>query len=174
VAVPKARSLALAFLVGAAVGCVSKPTMHLNHAEITGVELATLPPAFGVLMTVVVDVYNPNGYDVAVRAMRGQTVMNNRYPLPVDFRAPAEGVWLPAKATTSVRVPVIMPLELALTLVREGFQAPSIPYRFTGTADVTATRTFQLEKDNYAVDESGTISQQQMLAVIPASLLGPH
>jgi hypothetical protein len=167
-------ALTLALVAVAGVGCVSKPTMHLNHCEITGVQLATLPPAFGVLMTVVVDVYNPNGYDVAVRAMRGQTVMANRYPLPVDYRAPADGVWLPAKATTSVRVPVVIPIDLALQLVREGFQSPTIPYRFTGTADVTATRTFQLEKDNYAVDESGSISQQQMLAVIPASLLGPH
>src|SRR3954467_1205082 len=43
-------------------GCVSKPTMHLNHAEISGAQFATFPPSVGILMVVVVDVYNPNSY----------------------------------------------------------------------------------------------------------------
>ena len=63
------RCLPLLFL--ACIACVSKPPMHLNHAEVSGVQF----PAFSVLMTVVVDVHNPNGYDVAVRAFSGQAIM---------------------------------------------------------------------------------------------------
>jgi late embryogenesis abundant protein len=150
-------------------GCVSKPTMHLNHAEISGATLGTFPPSVGILMTVVVDVYNPNSYDVAIRAMRGQVVMGNNHLLPVDYRAPGNGVWLAADKTTSVRVPVSVPLDLGLLLLRESAAAPFIPYRLTGRADVTASSTFKVEADDYAVDEQGTISRQQIAAIIPNS-----
>ncbi len=158
-------------------GCVSKPTMHLNHAEISGVQLATLPPSIDIVMTLVLDVYNPNGYDVAVRAVRGQTVLADRYPLPVDYRAPGEGLWLPSHQTTSVRVPLSVPVPLAFQLVQQAMASPVIPYRFQGKADVTATRSLQLEKDNYGVDESGTVTRDQMMSVIPNSIVGalaPH
>jgi hypothetical protein len=156
-------------LAVAAFGCVSKPTMHLNHAEISGAQLATFPPSIGILMTVVVDVYNPNSYDVAIRAMRGQTVMANRYSLPVDFRPPGNGIWLAAERTTSVRVPINMPLDLGLLLLRESAASPFIPYRLTGRADVTASSTFRVESDDWSVDEQGTISRQQIAAIIPNS-----
>ena len=35
------------------------------------------------------------------------------------------------------------------------------------TADVTATRTFKIEKDNYSVDETGSFSRQQLEMAIP-------
>lgn len=154
-------------------GCVHKPTMHLDHAEISGVQLATLPPSLGIVMTVVLDVYNPNSYDVAVRAVRGQTVFAGQFPLAVSYQAPPDGVWMPAGQTTQVRVPVTMPVQLALALVQQGMTVPTIQYHFTGSADVTATRSFQIEKDNYSVDEDGTITRDQMMAVIPNSLW-PH
>ena len=144
--------------------------MHLNHAEISGAQLATFPPGIGIVMTVVVDVYNPNSYDVAIRAMRGQVVMGNNYSLPVDFRAPGNGVWLAAERTTSVRVPISIPLDLGLALLRDSAAAPFIPYRLTGRADVTASSTFRIESDDYAVDEQGTISRQQIAEIIPNSL----
>lgn len=155
-----------------ATGCVSKPTMHLHHAEVSGVQLATLPPSLAVVMTVVVDVYNPNSYDVAVRGFRGQAIMADKYPLPVEFRA-QEGLWMPAGQTTPLRVPVAMPVDLALVLLREAFASPTIPYRFVGTADVTGTRTFQIEKDNYGVDERGAITREQIAAILPNSILPP-
>jgi hypothetical protein len=154
--------------------------MTLNHAEISGIQLATFPPGssgpasgFGLVMTVVLDVYNPNGYDVAVRAVRGQTAFAGQAPLPVMFQAPPDGVWLPAGQTTQVRVPMTVPIQLAILLVQQSFSSPSIAYRFTGTADVTATRTLKLEKDNYSVDQSGALTRNDFLAVIPASLF-PH
>jgi len=110
---------------------------------------------------------------VAVRAVRGQTAFAGQYPLPVTFQAPSDGVWLPAGQPTQVRVPITVPIQLAILLVQQSFASPAIAYRFTGTADVTATRTLQLERDNYAVDETGTITRNDLIAVIPASLF-PH
>ncbi len=144
--------------------------MHLNHAEISGAQLNTFPPSVGILMTVVVDVHNPNSYDVAIRAMRGQVVMGSRYMLPVDFRAQGNGVWLAADRTTSVRVPVAIPLDLGFALLRESVATPFIPYRLTGRADVTATSTFRVESDDWAVDEQGTISRQDIAAIVPNSI----
>jgi hypothetical protein len=158
--------LTLALCGAAFAGCASKPTMKLNHAEISGVQIA-FPPSVGVVMTIVLDVYNPNSYDVAVRAMRGTATMANKYTLPVDFRPGGEGVWMAANATTSMRVPVTVPVDLALTLLRESYTSPVVPFRVVGTADVTATRTFKIEKDNYAVDEVGTFSRDQLALAIP-------
>jgi hypothetical protein len=170
-----AHVLVVVLVALACFGCVSKPTMRLNHAEISGFQAATFPPSLGVLMTVVVDVYNPNSYDVAIRAMRGTVTMAEKYPLTLDFRAPPEGVWMAAGKTTSMRVPIAIPIELALLLLRESYLAPTIAYRVTGSADVTGTRTLQIEKDNYAVDERGTITREQIAAIIPASILAaPH
>ena len=146
--------------------------MHLDHAEITGVQVG-FPPQFDVLMTIVLNVYNPNSYDVAVREVHGTTVMGGTYALPVNFYAPtADGVWMPAQQTTAMRVPVVVPIGVALGVLQQAAAAPTIPYRFTGRANVTATRTLQLEKDDYSVDESGVVTRDQIAAVIPASI--PH
>jgi hypothetical protein len=158
-------------LLALAGGCVEKPTMHVNHAEISGFQVG-FPP--NVLMTVVVDVYNPNGYDVAIRAMRGQVLMAERYSIPVDFRPPGDGLWLPAGRTTSVRTPVAIPLDLALALLRESMAMPTISYRLIGRADVTGTRTLKIESDDYSVDERGTVTREQIEAILPNTLRGPH
>jgi hypothetical protein len=169
-----AHALVVVWIGCAWLACVKKPTMHLDHAEISGVQLATFPPSLGVLMTVVVDVYNPNGYDVAVRAMRGQVIMADKYPLPIDFRTTGDGVWLPSGQTTPVRVPINMPVDLAMLLLQEAYASPTIAYRVIGSADVTGTRTLKIEKDNYSVDERGGITRDQIAAIIPNTLLGPH
>jgi hypothetical protein len=158
--------LSFAALALTSTACVSKPTMKLNHADISGVRVS-FPPSVGVLMTVVIDVYNPNSYDVAVRAVRGQVLMGNRYSMPVDFKANGDGVWLPSGRTTSIGVPVDVPVNIGLAVVKEAYMSPSIPYRFSGRADVTATRTFKLERDDYAVDETGFISRQQVEQALP-------
>jgi hypothetical protein len=153
-----------AFLSSAAAstsGCASKPTMHLNHAEVSGIQVA-IPAGLSVVLTCVVDVYNPNGYDVAIRAMRGTTVIGGRYPIPVDFHAPGDGVWLASNATTQVRVPIAIPVPTAIAIVRDAYLGPLLDYQLNGKADVTASRTFQLEKDDYSVNEHGTITREQI------------
>ena len=107
------------------------------------------------------------------RAVRGQVIMADVYPLALDFRAPPEGVWMPAGQTTSLRVPLLMPVALGITLLQQAFANPTIAYRFIGKADVTGTRTFQVEKDDYSVDERGTITRDQIAAILPNSLAPP-
>jgi hypothetical protein len=158
--------LPAALLSLSVAGCVSKPTVKLNHAEITGVSFG-FPPQLGVLMNVVLEVHNPNSYDVAVRGVRGQAVIANQFSVPVDFRPPnPEGVWLPAKQTSLLSVPMNIPVQTGLAVLSQAYGAPAIPYRFTGRADVTATRSLQLEKDDYAVDEQGQIPRQQLEAAL--------
>lgn len=155
------RWLVAAALVVAVVvlgGCASKPKMKVHHAEVQGIQFG-FPPSMALQMTVVLDVYNPNSYDVAIRAVRGTVTFHDRYTLPVDFRPGGEGVWLPAERTTQVRVPTTVPVDLAFRLTREAFTG-TVPYRFVGKADVTATRSFKIEKDNYSVDEKGQIQRQ--------------
>jgi hypothetical protein len=43
-----------------------------------------------------------------------------------------------------------------------------VKYHVKGKADVTATRTLQIEKDNYEVDEDGTFARQQIEASVAA------
>ena len=161
------RGLVVALvLLAAPSACVSEPRMRLRYAEVTGVRVS-FPPALGVLMKLVVDVYNPNSYDVAVRAVRGRVTMADRYAMPVDFKAQGDGIWLPAGRTTQVAVPVDVPIQIALAVLRESTATAEIPYRFVGRADVTATRTFELEKDDYSVDARGTVSRKQIQDAVP-------
>lgn len=138
--------------------CAKKPTMKVHHAEVSGVQLG-FPPQLAVQMTVVLDVYNPNGYDVAVRAVRGNVTFHERYTLPVSFQPGGEGVWLPSEKTTQVRVPTAVPIDLALRLTREATFG-TVPYHFVGKADVTATRSLKIESDDYSVDEKGELQRQ--------------
>jgi hypothetical protein len=160
------QACAVALVLFAQQGCVTQPRMKLRSAEVTGVRIS-LPPAIGVLMTLIMEVENPNSYDVAVRAVRGQVVLGDRHVIPVDFRATGDGLWLPSDQTTAVEVPVDIPLPMALEVLRTSSTVEAIPYRFTGRADVTATRTFQLEEDDYSVDAWGVVSRKQIQDAVP-------
>lgn len=160
------RFLCCLGLVLALGGCASKPTMKLNHAEVSGVQLG-FPPQLSVQMTVVIDVFNPNSYDVAIRAMRGTVSFYDRYSLPINFQPGGEGVWLPSKQTTQVRVPSSVPIDLALRITREA-TVGVVPFHVVGKADVTATRSLKIESDDWSVDEKGEIQRQQIQASIAA------
>lgn len=148
----------LSVLVAATNGCAKKPTMKVHHAEMQGVQLG-FPPSLAVQMTVVMDVFNPNSYDVAIRAMRGTVTFNDRYTMPINFQPGGEGIWLGSDRTTQVRVPTAVPVDLALRITREAMTGV-VPYRVVGKADVTATRSLKVESDDYSVDERGEISRQ--------------
>lgn len=160
------RPFCLALGLSAALlgtGCVSKPSMELHHAQVSGVTIpGLLPPRVSIQMTVYLSVYNPNRYDVAVRAVRGQTLIGDRYTVPVYFTAPGSGAWLPAKQKTLMAVPVELPLEVCVGVLGQSFFNAQIPYRFQGKADVTATSSLQLEKDDYSVNEAGSIPRDQI------------
>jgi hypothetical protein len=87
--------------------------------------------------------------------------------MPIDFRASGDGLWLPASQTTTVRFPVSVPVDIALRITK-GAIAGNVPYRVTGKADVTATKSLKLEKDDYSVDEKGVIPRQVIEGSIAA------
>jgi len=167
-ALPLARALALLTLICAAGGCVRNPTMTLNHAEVSGLSV-TLPPGIGVQLLIHVDVYNPNSYDIAIRAVRGQVLLAYKYSVPVDFQPGGDGVWFRSSSTTQLIVPVEVPATTALAVLNETIASPTIAYRFAGKADVTATRSLKLEQDDYSVNQSGWISRNQIQAGLHVS-----
>ncbi|MBM4360460.1 MAG: hypothetical protein FJ096_20325 [Deltaproteobacteria bacterium] len=141
--------------------------MTLDHVQVNGAVIQLgLPPQVGLLMTVVLRVHNPNAYDVAVRAVHGQVVFNERHVQPVEFRAPGEGVWLRADSVTQVAVPIQVSQQLALAMLADAPFAPTIAYHFTGRADVTATSTLRLERDDYAVDVAGSLTRLEIMAAM--------
>jgi hypothetical protein len=162
-AIPLALSLA---------ACVHVPEVTLDHAELNGVQVAAIfPPRIAISLTVVVNVTNTNSFDVALRGMRGQVVMADKYPLPIAYQAPPPGIWLRAGQTTPMRLPVDMPVELAIALLRESFGATLIPYHVTGVVDVTGTTTLKIDRDNFPVDLVGSMTRQQIQGVVPAFLM---
>jgi hypothetical protein len=158
------RALSIGILLSAALlsGCAKKPTMNLHHAEVSGVQLG-FPPSVSVVMTVVLAVYNPNSYDIAIRRVRGTSFIAGQYSLPVDYQPVGnDGLWLAADTTSYLRVPISVPLDVALRLLQTTMGSPSVAYSFSGRADVTATRSLRIEKDDYAVNESGMFQRQQL------------
>lgn len=135
--------------------CVSKPKMQLHHAEIR-----SAGPA-GIGMEVFLRVNNENSFDVEVRNVRVQTVLQNRWQLPPMAYSPNQ--WLPADRYTIVRAPVIIPWPLVGPLLAETAMSPTISYRVRGEADVTAIRSIGIKSDNYPVDETGTIPRVAVL-----------
>jgi hypothetical protein len=154
-----------------AASCVHDPEVRLDHAELNGVQLAMFPPKIGVSLTVVVDITNTNSFDVGVRGMRGQVVIAEKYPLPILYQPPPPGQWLRAGQSTPLRIPVDMPIELAVALLRESFGAPVIGYHIMGQVDVIGSSTLKVQKDNYPVDLWGTMTRQQVQGVVPAFLM---
>lgn len=143
--------------------CVMKPALTVHHAEFRGIG------PFGLGVAIVLQVRNDNAYDVQVRNVHLNLAFGNRgYPLgPIDF---APNQWLPSNQTTLVAVPVTIPWTMIPALVGETTGAYAIPYHVQGTADVTATRAFGIERNNYPIDEGGAIPRQMVVDATRNSL----
>lgn len=138
-----------------ASACVSKPQMQLHHAEIRSANL------LGINMEVFFSVFNDNGFDVQVRNVRVNTVLQKKFPMPYLEYSP--NTWLPANRTVIVNAPSTIPWMLVPPLLMETVSRPSISYRVKGSADVTATSSLKVKSDNYPVDEEGTIPRAAIL-----------
>jgi LEA14-like dessication related protein len=157
ISLPSRRAvLALAVLALAlTTGCVSKPVVTLQSATLT----AASP--YGIGMNVVLQITNPNSYDVQVRNVHAAVTVSRRYPLPpIDIQP---NIWLPANQTTLVNVPVVVPWVIVPGLIAETLGAPVVTYHVSGVADVTGTRTFGIQKNDYPVEEDGTMPRQMFI-----------
>ncbi len=153
------QTLAAGLLILASLGasgCAERPTMRLHHAE---VRFASLQ---GVGLDIFMSVDNTNSFDIQIRNVRVEVFLANRYNLPAIDYSP--NTWLPAGEKTVLRVPVVIPYTLVPQLVNETANSLYINYHVRGSADVTATRAFGVERDHYPIDEGGSIARNDMLA----------
>ena len=158
-----AAVLPLLAVLAAGPACVQQPVVTVHHAEVGGLS------AFGVSVTVFLQIRNDNAYDVQIRSVHCNVTFGRGYTLgPIDF-APPQG-WLPAGQTTLIPVPVSIPWNLLPALASETVGAFAVPYHVRGVANVTATRTFGIERDNYPVDEGGAIPRQALIDVARRSI----
>ncbi|MCK6590480.1 MAG: LEA type 2 family protein [Polyangiaceae bacterium] len=150
-----ALKIAAAALALLAAGCVSKPAVTLHDASIRSASLR------GVGLDVLLRVENDNSYDIQIRNVRAQVTIHERYRLaPIDIQP---NQWLPAEEATIVRVPVVIPWQVIPPIVQETLGSTTIPYRVEGRADVTAVRMLGIERDNYPVDEQGSVRRQDLI-----------
>lgn len=148
--------LAAAIAAFSATACVHKPTMQLVRADVS-----SATPS-GVGLTILLKVKNDNSFDVEVRNVRVQATVQDRWVLPPVSYSPNQ--WLPADGTTFVRAPVLIPWQLVVPLLAETVSSPTISYHVKGSADVTAIRSLGIRRDDYPVDEGGTIPRAQIVA----------
>src|SRR4051812_36068913 len=95
------RGLAVGVLVLAALalvlgGCASRPTLRVHHAKLRSASFQ------GVGLDVMLQVDNPNSYDLQIRNVRASVLIAGRYMLPPLVFSPNQ--WLPAGEKTLVRV----------------------------------------------------------------------
>jgi hypothetical protein len=165
-----ALALGLLALAIANSGCGPKePIMRVNGSSLKGGQFVfgTYPfprASVDALMEVYVTADNPNSFDLQVRSVWGQVTLNNRHQLPINM---ALGTWLPADRTTAFSVPVNVPFNTGIAILRESVSMTCVPFRVQGYADVTATSTFRLKKDNYPFNQNGCIPRQQLLMAFP-------
>ncbi len=145
----------LLLALSAAPGCVREPLVSLHHAEFSGVS------GFGVGLAIYLKVRNDNPYDVQIRNVHVNVVFGHGYVLgPIDF---TPNQWLRSGQTTLVPVPVSIPWQLIPALAAETAGSYAIPYQVHGTADVTATSTFGIQRNDYPVDEAGSVPRQMIV-----------
>ncbi|HEU4410406.1 MAG TPA: hypothetical protein VFS43_34445 [Polyangiaceae bacterium] len=141
---------ALASLASTALqACVRKPEVKLHHAAVRG---ATM---YGLGMDVFLIINNTNSYDVQVRNVRATVTLARQYAVPLQF---SPNTVLPSGRSVVLAVPMMVPWAVVPGLVAASAGSPTVPYTVRGNADVTALGF--VDRDEYPVDEAGTIPRQ--------------
>jgi hypothetical protein len=155
--------LVLLVLLGAAgLGCVSKPVLEVHSAW-----LRSASPE-GVGLDLYLQVNNANAFDVQVRDVRARVTIADRFPLPPLRFSPEQ--WLPAGRSTLLRVPMTVPWAIIPQLLSLTVESKSIDYRVEGAADVTAVRMLGIQRNDYPIDEEGSMSRLDLVRAAGRSL----
>jgi hypothetical protein len=149
------HALALALTVLLLSACPSKPVLELHSAR-----LQSASPQ-GIGFQIELRVNNDNAFDVKIRNVRASVIIAGRYPLPQLQYNPDQ--WLGAGQTTIVRVPMVVPWNLVTPLMATTAGSTHISYHVRGLADVTAVRLLGIEKNDYPIDEEGTVSRAELV-----------
>jgi hypothetical protein len=142
-------------LLAVGSGCVTKPI-----AELYGVRVQSVGPA-GIQLDMSMKVNNYNVFDVKVRNVRCNVVIDERFRLPPIVYNP--DTWLGANASTIVHVPVTMPWNLVWPLINATVGSNVLPYRTDGWVDVTAVRMLGIQVNDYAFEDDGAVSRFELL-----------
>ena len=154
----------LLILLSLMLGCVTEPNIKIHSARLAGVDDG------GVTLKVTLAIRNDNSFDIQLRDVHADFLMANGYRVPTVHTSP--NLWLPAGRTTALEVPVIVPWQIVMPLIRETIGSPTIPYHATGYANVTATRAFEIDIDEYALDQEGSISRNELVIAAARGLGG--
>lgn len=150
-----ARAVLASALLLSTAACVSEPRVRLHSAGFQGASLN------GAVLDVVIEVQNPNRFDIQIRDVTAETTFANRYALPPIVLHPNQ--WLPAGKATLVHVPTTLPWLMIPAILAETLLSPVVRYVVRGSANVTATRTFGIEEDNVPIDLKGEMPRQIMV-----------
>lgn len=142
-------------LSASSVGCVKNPTMDLYGARVQ-----TVSP-MGVGMVMVMKIRNDNPFDIQVRNVAANVIIGDSFRMPTVRTSP--NVWLRASSVTLVDVPMTVPWPTLMPLLSRTVGSATIEYRAKGFADVTATSTFQIDRNDYKFDEEGKVSRVELV-----------
>jgi hypothetical protein len=118
----------------------------------------------GVNVNVVVKVTNHNSFDILVRNMHVTTTISDRFTIgPIDA---SPNVVLPAKQTTEVTTPLVVPWAMVFPLLAETVGKDQMPYHVTGSADVSASSTLGIKLNNEPLDDSGVVPRDVFLSAV--------
>jgi hypothetical protein len=148
--------------LAAGPACVQQPVVTVHHAEVRGLS------GNGLGVVIYLQIRNDNAYDVQIRNVHCNVTFGRGYNLgPIDF---SPNQWLPSNQSTLVPVQLSLPWTLLPALAGETVGSFAVPYHVTGQADVTATRAFGIERNNYPIDEGGSVPRQMMVDAARAAI----
>lgn len=156
---------ALATLLVSTGACVSKPVLELYGARVQSAS------PMGVGLVMLMQVNNDNAFDVKVRSVRVNITIAKRFRLPPVYHNPDQ--WLAAGSSTLVAVPITVPWQLVGPLLATTAGSSQVTYRVRGFADVTAVRLLGIQKNDYPIDEVGSVSRGQLVAAAGRGILTP-
>jgi LEA14-like dessication related protein len=162
----RALPLSAAIAIASSSACVHKPTVELDRAQVSNVGL------YGVGMDVVVRINNTNSFDVMVREVQASVSINNKYALAPIRMSPNR--WLPSDQNTLIAVPVVIPWTVIPGLLAETVGRDTLSYRVKGTADVTATKLLQVQRNDEPIDEEGTIPRAVVVSAARVRIPGAY
>jgi hypothetical protein len=152
----------LSCTVPCATGCISQPAVTLKTATLRG------PSLTGVAFDAMLAVKNDNAFDIQVRAVRGNVMVEGvRGVVPVNVEP---NIWLPAGRTTLVAAPVLIPWGMLPGVAGATVFGPDLKYTVKGFADVTGTRAFEIERDDYAFELQGKLPRAFVFQAGPGGL----
>jgi hypothetical protein len=155
--------LLMLLMLSALAGCWGKPkhpTLRVSGAQFKGVDLHLRPLQVRLNLDVEVTATNPNGFDLQVRRVRGHLLLAERHDLPLDLQPE---VWLPAEQSATFTLPVSIPVEMVISLVKTSLRTECIPYKLEGSVDLTATSTFEIERDDHPLRKEGCLPRKNLL-----------